>query len=305
MRLSTCQISTLLAQEALEIAVAQRDRSAEAIVSDVQGSVQGRSPAEANWSGRALDDILVEFERVRTLSASTTQITFRDLSRLRLNANSNATIQRMRSDPLTGDEVTKVSLVNGDFYAALNQLSEKSAFEIDVPGVETATESSDFWVKNDVSGARFVNYDSAELEVTRGDASIVLGENEGVVLDANGAKKAEVLTSPILVQPASDKVLYSGDASLEWSGFESAAEYWLEVARDPGFNEMQVSEWGILQSTFVTSALPPARYYWRVAALDALGLPGEWSKPAGFTVRADTTPPFLTFLAPFDGDGVF
>ena len=42
------QISTLLAQEALEIAVARRDRSAEAIVSDVQGSVQGRSPALSN-----------------------------------------------------------------------------------------------------------------------------------------------------------------------------------------------------------------------------------------------------------------
>ena len=115
-------IASLLAQEALEIAIAQRDRSAEAVVSDVQGEVQGRAPAEPSWSGRNLDDILVEFERVRTLSSSTTQITFRDLSRLRLNANSNATIQRMRSDPLTGDEVTKVSLVNGDFYALLNQL---------------------------------------------------------------------------------------------------------------------------------------------------------------------------------------
>lgn len=295
-------IATLLAQEALEIAIAQRDRSAEAIVSDVHGSVQGRAPAEPSWSGRGRDDILVEFERVRTLSASTTQITFRDLSRLRLNANSNATIQRMRSDPLTGGEVTKVSLVNGDFYALLNQLSDRTAFEIDVPGVETSTQSGDFWVKNDQSGARFVNYDQRELAVTQGDTQVMLGKNEGVLLDRRGAQMAEVLDSPALQVPGLDAILYSGDADLVWSRFDGAAGYWLEVARDAGFNEMQVSEWGIEQSEFTTTALAPARYYWRVAALDQLGLPGQWSKPGAFTVRRDTTPPFLTVLAPGDGD---
>ena len=93
------------ARETLEISVRECNRSAEAVVSDVQGKVEGRAPVEPKWSDRTPDDILVEFERVRTLSASATQITFRDLSRLRLNANSNATIQRMRSDPLTGGEV--------------------------------------------------------------------------------------------------------------------------------------------------------------------------------------------------------
>lgn len=294
-------IATLLAQEALEIAIAQRDRSAEAVVSDVQGDVQGRAPAEPRWSGRDLNDILIEFERVRTLSASTTQITFRDLSRLRLNANSNATIQRMRSDPLTGDEVTKVSLVDGDFYAVLNQLSDKTAFEIDVPGVETTTNSSDFWVKNDTSGARFVNYDQASLEVRQGDTAVVIGENEGVVLNRNGAQTADVLDSPKLTKPDNNAVLYSSAVDLAWGGFDGAAGYWIEVARDAGFNEMQVSEWGVTQTAFITPDLPPARYFWRVAALDQLGLPGQWSKPAGFIVRRDNTPPFLTMLAPGDG----
>ena len=295
-------VATLLALEALEIALKQRDRSAEAVVSDVQGSVQGRSPAEPSWSGRGRNDILVEYERVRTLSASTTQITFRDLSRLRLNANSNATIQRMRSDPLTGDEVTKVSLVNGDFYALLNQLSEKNAFEIDVPGVQTKTESGDFWVKNDPSGARFVNYDQAQLEVTRGGTSVMLGENEGVVLDSTGAQTAQVLDSPQLTVPAADATLYGAQATFEWTGPEKAAGYWLEVARDAGFNAMQISEWGITQALYAAQDLPPGRYFWRVAALDQLGLPGPWTKPGGFTLRLDNTPPFLTLFAPGDGE---
>lgn len=99
--------ATQHANDALDISIAQRDRSAEAVVSDVQGAVEGRTPVEPTWSTRAANDVLVEFERLRTLSGSTAQVTFRDLSRLRLNPNSNATIQRMRSDPLTGGEVTR------------------------------------------------------------------------------------------------------------------------------------------------------------------------------------------------------
>lgn len=294
-------IATLLAQEALEIAIAQRDRSAEAVVSDVQGAVQGRAPADPRWSARQRNDVLIEFERVRTLSDSTTQIMFRDLSRLRLNANSNATIQRMRSDPLTGSDVTKVSLVNGDFYAALNQLSDGTAFEIDLPGIETTTASSDFWVKNDRNTARFVNYDDQELRVTRGDTDVVIGENEGVVLGSAGAQTSDVLEGPALSAPALDAIIYTADTEMQWQADPSAAGYWLEVARDAGFNEMQISEWGVQGTAHQATALAPDRYFWRVAALDALGLPGQWSKPSSFTVRSDTTQPFLTLLSPGDG----
>jgi hypothetical protein len=291
-------IATLLAVEALEIAVAQRDRSAEAVMSDVQGSVEGRTPADARWSSRDLNDILVEFERVRTLSSSTTQITFRDLSRLRLNANSNATIQRMRSDPLTGGEVTKVSLVNGDFYALLNQLSEKTSFEVEVPGLETTTNSNDFWIKNDRTGARFVNYDTPALEIVRGAETIALGENEGILLTSGGSERTDVLEAPRLLSPQIDAVIYTETTQLSWQELKGARAYWLEVATDPGFNDMQISEWGGEAPEFEVSGLRPRAYHWRVAALDALGLPGQWSRAQPFTVRVDTTPPFLRILAP-------
>ncbi len=286
------------ANEALEISIAERDRAAEAVVSDVQGSVEGRAPADRAWSERDLNDVLVEFERVRTLSDSTTQITFRDLSRLRLNANSNATIQRMRSDPLTGGEVTKVSLVNGDFYALLNQLSDKTTFEIEVPGVESTTNSADFWIKNDQTGARFVNYDRQEMEIRQGGDAIMLGENQGVVISRRGTRTTEILGSPTLSAPAAGQVIYTASADLGWQARDGAAAYWLEVARDPGFNRMQLSQWGIRDTGYVAEGLTPGRYHWRVAALDALGLPGAWSTPADFTVRVDTTPPFLTLLSP-------
>jgi hypothetical protein len=295
-------VATVFANEALGISLAQRDRSAEAVVSDVQGDVEGRAPVEPLWSGRDLNDILVEFERMRTLSDSTTQITFRDLSRLRLNSNSNATIQRMRADPLTGDQVTKVSLANGDFYALLNQLSDNNTFEIEVPGIESSTNSVDFWIKNDDSGARFVNYDDkAGLKIDRGGETITLGPNEGVVFAGSDTRQGRVLSAPSLRSPQPGAVLYTGSAALAWEPFEGAKGYWLEVALDPGFDAMQVSQWGIRDTAYDAADLPPSRYHWRVAALDPLGLPGQWSLPQAFTVREDRTPPFLALLSPASG----
>jgi hypothetical protein len=294
---SLADLATEFAGVALDLSIAQRDRAAEAVMSDVQGKVEGRAPTEPAWSGRKLDDILVEFERVRTLSASTTQITFRDLSRLRLNPNSNATIQRMRSDPLTGDEVTKVTLANGDFYALLNQLTEKTTFEIDVPGLQTRTNSADFWIKNDDSGARFVNYDSTDLEIARGPDRIVVGKNEGVVIADGKAARAAVLSGPTLQMPTQGETIYTGVAELGWEAFPDAKAYWLEVASDPAFNAMKLSEWGVKETGF-SAELPPDQYFWRVAALDQLGLPGAWSVPRGFAMREDKVPPYLTLLAP-------
>jgi hypothetical protein len=291
------------ADRALAISLAERDRAAEAVVSDAQGAVEGRAPEQPLWSPRATNDVLVEFERVRTLSASTAQLTFRDLSRLRLNPNSNAVIQRMRSDPLTGGEVTKVSLVNGDFYALLNQLGGRSGFEVSVPGVETATRSADFWIKHEGDASRFANYDAPPLEITRGAETISVGENEGAVVPAAGAaERAEVLARAELEAPYDGAELYDAVVTLTWRRSEGAEGYWLEVAADADFNVMQASEWGVRGTSHTVQGLEAGDHYWRVSSLDRLGLPGVRSLSWRFRLLQDDTPPFLTILAPKDGE---
>ncbi|MGH9161312.1 MAG: FecR domain-containing protein, partial [Vicinamibacteraceae bacterium] len=110
------QRSRTSAGEAYDVCEQHRDQAAEARLSDKQGSVEGQKPRELTWEDRQLDALLIEEEKLRTLSGSTAQITFRDASRLRLNPNSQAVIQRLRSDPLTRQEDAKVSLIEGDFY---------------------------------------------------------------------------------------------------------------------------------------------------------------------------------------------
>ncbi|WP_299355095.1 FecR domain-containing protein [uncultured Shimia sp.] len=253
-------VATVQANEAFEISLEQRDRAAEALITDIQGQVEGRDPTEAAWSDQTLDDVLVEFERLRTLSNSTTQVTFRDLSRLRLNPNSNATIQRMRSDPLTGKEVTKVSLASGDFYALLNQLSDQDSFEIDVPGIKTTTESNDFWIKNDIDSARFVNFDAESLDILAGGQQVSLGLDEGVVIMSDGSTaKTEALDRALLIAPLDKDEVYGTSVDLAWEIFPDAAGYRLEVAGDSSFNRMLASEWGLTSTGFTPENLTPDR----------------------------------------------
>lgn len=296
--------SKTYAQQALDISLEQRDRAAEAVLSDVQGNVEGRSPIEPLWTGRELNDILIEFERLRTLSASTAQVTFRDLSRLRLNAHSNAVIQRMRSDPLTGAETTKVSLVEGDFYALLNQLHTRADFEVDVPGVETEATSADFWVSHDSEASRFANYDDAEMRIRARGQTIGLAKNEGALVPANDGDlmEVDVLERPQLLQPADQSQIFNGRVDLEWQGPVDAAGYWLEVADDTDFNAMKVSEWGLTDTAKQIDGLEPGDYFWRISALDTFGLPGERSLVSSFEAVLDNSPPYLTVLSPVEDE---
>ncbi|WP_297975570.1 FecR domain-containing protein [uncultured Amaricoccus sp.] len=296
-------VATEFADRALEISVAQRDRAAEAVVSDAQGTVEGRAPDQPRWSRRATQDVLVEYERLRTLSASTAQVTFRDLSRLRLNPNSNAVIQRMRSDPLTGGEVTKVNLVNGDFYALLNQLGDRTSFEVAVPGIETATQSADFWIRHDEAGSRFANYDAPALEISRGGERISIGENEGAVLPSGGgAERTRVLAQTELAAPLDGAEIFTPDVTLAWQPAEGAEGYWLEIAADAGFNVMQASQWGVRDTSRQFDGLDPGDHYWRVSSLDRLGLPGVRSLSRHFRIVDDRTPPFVTLATPGEGE---
>ena len=296
-------LATGFADQALAISVAQRDRAAEAVVSDAQGSVEGRAPDQPRWSERSAQDVLVEFERLRTLSASTAQVTFRDLSRLRLNPNSNAVIQRMRSDPLTGGEVTKVSLVNGDFYALLNQLGDRTNFEVAVPGLETATQSADFWIRHDDEGSRFTNYDAAALEITRGAEKISIGENEGAVVPNSGeTERTRVLARAELALPLDGTEIFDPDVTLAWQPSEGAEGYWLEIAADAEFNVMQASEWGVRDTSRRFDGLGAGDHYWRVSSLDRLGLPGVRSLSWRFRIVDDETPPFVTLTAPKEAE---
>lgn len=82
--------------KALALSEERRDEAAEALLSDKNGWVEAQKPKDLAWDDAQLRSTLVEQEKLRTLSESTAQLTFRDASRLRLTETSNAVIQQMR-----------------------------------------------------------------------------------------------------------------------------------------------------------------------------------------------------------------
>jgi len=292
--------ANLMAEKALANALAQRDSAAEALLSDRHGWVEGQRPEDVVWSDRDMNSVLVEEEKVRTLSRSTAQITFRDDSRLRLNPNSQAVIQRMRIDPLSREEEAKVTLVEGDLYALLAGKSARKSFGLEIPDVETEIDSTNFWVRHDDTGSKFANYDERTLQVAAEGESVTLGKNEGTVVRSGLAPSAkmDVLIGPELAAPEDDAVAYRADLQLQWAPVGDAAGYWVEVASDADFAQMTLTQWGLKDTSFHTDGLDLGSYYWRVAALDKFGLPGARSASWRFHVTTDVTPPYVTLNAP-------
>jgi hypothetical protein len=295
--------ANVAAAAALKAALAARDATADALLSDRQGWVEGERPQELVWTDRELHAILIEDEKVRTLSRSTAQITFQDESRLRLNANSQAVIQRMRVDPLSREQEAKVSLVEGDFYALLAGKSQRDNFQLHVPQVQTQIESTNFWVRHDNSGSKFANYDDRSLQVSAQGQSVTLGRDQATLVRSGQAPspKIDVLPAPALSGPGDDKIAFDARVKLNWASVPNAAGYWLEVAADPGFARMTFSRWGLADTSFQSDPLGIGIYYWRVAALDKFGLPGARSDVWRFRIQTDTTPPYLSIGEPTEG----
>ena len=165
-------------------------------MSDRQGWVEGQKIEENSWSERELNSVLNEQEKLRTLSDSSAQVVFRDASRLRLNPNSQAVIQRMRDDPLSRRKEAQISLVEGDFYALLAPESERSKLEVRLKNVDAKIDSGNFWVSQDADTAKFSNYDSAPVAIVSGGETMTLGRNEGAVVRSGEAPRKRSTCSP-------------------------------------------------------------------------------------------------------------
>lgn len=301
--LESASIAIDQAVAARELSLNNRSVSAQARVSDKQGIVEGRQVKDLFWTPRDLHDILEEEERARTGTSSTAQITFRDASKLRLNANSQAVIQVMKVDPLTRSEEAKVRLVEGDFYALLGGKGSKKKFEVNLPGVDAKVASGNFWVSSDKTSARFTNYDDRLVQIEAKGEVMSLGRNEGAVVHRGAApkQKLKVLNAPGTVYPEDKGRLSAGAIPVSWQAVEDASAYWIEIASDQDFDRMIASQTDISETVFTTEPLSPGRYYWRVSAIDAQGLPGSRSFVASFDLIIDDVPPFLRIDNPLPG----
>jgi len=284
----------------------KNDVSVEAILNDRRGTVQNRKQSDLIWHDAALYARLIETEKIRTLSQSLAEILFRDESRLRINENSQAVIQKMTYNLLENKQESTVSLVEGDIYALLAG-SPRKKFNVAVPGVETKIDSTNFYVNKQKDSAMFANY-QGEIEVSSKGASVVLGRNQGtrVLRDRAPSAPQKLLPAPELTAPAHLSRVFITSEKKEvlftWNPVEGAVSYWVEIALERStFQNIVLSQKNIRGSRFTVQDLEPGVYYWNVAAVDRFGFPGAKSQAKLVTVVSDDIPPYLIVESPKEG----
>jgi len=292
------------ADQALTLALAQRNAAAEAILKGTTGTVQRRSTSELVWNRVGNGTTLSEKERVRTMSNSSAEILFADESRIRLVANSQAVIQKMRIDNLNHQQEVSVSLEEGDVFALLSSAGKGRGVDVKVAGVTTDTLSTDFWVSRKGTQSKFANYDGADMKITSGGQTVTLGKNQGTIVEAGETPSVvrDLLPAVELVMPKDDFV-QMGEAAptLGWHLVEGAVHYKLEAASDPTFSDIVYMRSKVGDTEHQPKKLDDGVYYWRVTAVDELGFPGSKSLVRRFQVMQNVAAPFLAVRYPEEG----
>ena len=294
-----------LFDKALKICETKKDLPGEASLFHRLGNVQSRKQVDPAWLEAHKGDVLIEGEKVRTLSKSAAEIQFKDESKLRLEENSQALIQEMRENLLEKKSKSTVSLINGDLYALLGGQGGQD-FNLTVPGVETEINSSNFRVGRDEKKSKFANYEG-ELAISSAGAKVVLQANQGSVVEHNKKPSApkSLLPRVKLAAPEDGKDIYDANYNLTWESLEGAARYRIEVAEDKQFS-LIVYTGKIKENSLKTIPnLSEGIYYWRALAYDRDDLAGLYSQPYSFVVVRDDQPPYLIVSNPPDNHRSF
>lgn len=289
------------ARLALLTSLLNREVPAEAVLESAAGTVQHRRPSDFDWSAIAIKALLVEQERLRTLSNAFALVRFRDASSLRINENAELAIRRMRRDLLTRREQVNVVLYGGDIHALLESGAGRRTIQLEVPGIETRVRSDHYWIQKDRNINRLANYDG-EIEVSARGGTVVVGQNQGTLVKRNTPRAPiDLLAAPALHLPADRQMLYGTGVDFSWEENANAAVYWLEVARDREFKRLLFNETAIKGSGYYLPVAEQGLYYWRVSTVDSAGLPGPASDSRRFQLKWDNIPPYLVVNTPADG----
>lgn len=296
------------AVNALNETLKKNTTSVEATLNEKVGTVEGRTTSDVVWMEAALYANLKEGQKVRTLSRSYAEIIFPDNSKLRLSANSQAAIQRMRENVINRKSEQSINIVEGDIYALLSG-NKRRGVTVNIPGVEANINSNNFWISRDAeNNIRIANYDG-EIDIKQGNNRVVIGRNKGLSTSLNnvGGKTSDLLTETSLSTPANAKAVYrnleKNGITFNWNKVNGAKAYWLEIAYESStFNYMVYSNEEITDTFFtVDEVANDGIYYWRIYAIDDIGLPGPPSEIRFMKVVTDYIEPFLVIDNPHEG----
>ncbi|MDH3452110.1 MAG: FecR domain-containing protein, partial [Gammaproteobacteria bacterium] len=104
--------------------------------------------------------------------------------------------------------------------------------------------------------------------------------------------------APLLIAPPDLSDWSDSALTLRWSVPPGMQRFHLQVARDPGFDDLVLDRPSLRDIGFaLPDDMPPGHYYWRVASLDAGDAQGPFARPSEFTVYALPVAPDVRLTA--------
>jgi hypothetical protein len=103
---------------------------------------------------------------------------------------------------------------------------------------------------------------------------------------------------PALAGPLPDANVVGNGATFAWTSVVPEARYRLQIARDASFTDLLVERDAGEAAQVDIEQVPPGRYFWRVAGVNAQGERGAWTAAQAFTQRRPSpTPHEPTFVS--------
>jgi hypothetical protein len=280
-----------------------------AVVSDLWNNVKGWRPP-LRWTDAQRNDVLRDRDRLQTFADSSAELTFPDLSLLRITEESMVLL-RTTSRLGTTVERDTVEIVEGQADLSGSALDPSRPGIQLVVGDATATPrpSEDGEVRTRVrkaeSAAQLMVYSGAsDLQASGSEIEVPQGMGSTAKEGEAPSPPEKLLDAPELRTPAAGARLATPRPSFAWDAIEGAAHYTLELCRDAACSQLERRISPLAENGWQPPADPPgaklpvATLHWRITATSVSGLdgyPSETREMAVLTDEEDTTPPEIGF----------
>lgn len=254
----------------------------------VRGEVE-HAPAtdeRDDWQPLVARTQLGEGHRIRTGATSGVTLRAPDLSRVRLGAEAEVTLDKVFFDAAEGKAYTALRVARGALWVMANPLERRRGRTlVSFPGGAVEGVAADFELDVEADGRGWLRVERGTLELSSGGArSREIYAGQAVRLGVADATPVTQLAAPPVVEPLTGR--FDRSPVLTWLPVPDAVGYVAELARDVDFDDVTVRA-RTMEPRFDPRVLDPgARWYWRVRAVDAAGRGGLSSAIHAF----DTAP---------------
>jgi hypothetical protein len=282
----------------------------------VQNEVKSKSSQEIAWMSANRGLRLYDRDAVQTLGRSRAVITFDEKNYLDMDENSLVIIKKLEQSRILKEKRSFMVVIDGSLRGRIDANGEENVkLEVATPTAEVAVNAkespdrqADFQIHVNPDQTSTVTVYKGIAKVTAQGVMVEVKENQTTHIAQMAPPNApkSILGPVTLTAPGEGDRFYYRDFPPEliftWSTQEKGVLYHLQIGKEASFRERVLDEM-VSKVSFLYGNLKGGTYLWRVSALDADRVEGQWSEVREIKVVQNRLPPLLKVIFP-KGDQV-